>query len=189
MRYIFAALAALSAIQEGSATPFSCKPNTQNVFIARRSPGREAGCWLKWSGWSECVGTCGKGVKTAMRKCMTESGFAIPENTVGCDGSEIKRRSCSDSSMVMKTDSCAYWSYWSEWSQCETDKHYCDVDNRMGQRKRQRFCNDPDALLRGVEMTPEEMSENRHPRLATPWLGNGGPKRSATHPRRAAAGS
>ena len=157
MRLAFTALAALAATP-GQAAGFTCEIDQRNAFSARNS-GKELGCWLQWSGWSECLGTCGKGVKTASRKCRSETGFAIPSNTVGCEGSEIKRRSCSDSTITSRSDSCAYWSYWSEWSVCETEAHFCSRDRNFGRRRRNRVCNDPEATLLGMSARCEGTTE------------------------------
>ena len=130
---------------------YAVECDRQSSFLNTRT-GAGQGCWLQWSGWSECHGTCGKGVKVATRKCRGESGFAIPDVTAGCGGSAIRRRPCT-SSKVSATDgsNCAYYSFWSEWGACvANDADYCSQERFFGRARRTRKCNDPEAKALGM---------------------------------------
>ena len=69
----------------------------------------DVNCWLDWSGWSECSGHCGQAMITATRLCRGN----IP-GLGGCQGSELKRKRCSDSKIVQGRETNLHvliWNY------------------------------------------------------------------------------
>ena len=85
---VFAGNAKAQGVQcSGSRTHWGLSQFQQNKV--------DVNCWLDWSGWSECSGHCGQAVITATRLCRGN----IP-GLGGCQGSELKRKRCSDSKIV-----------------------------------------------------------------------------------------
>ncbi|XP_039266278.2 uncharacterized protein LOC120341783 isoform X1 [Styela clava] len=62
--------------------------------------------WSNWTSWSECSTTCGNGIKTATRDCMT--GKKTSKN---CEGNSTKTQTCN-------TEDCEGCAKWSEWTAC-----------------------------------------------------------------------
>ena len=59
--------------------------------------------WAKWSTWSKCTTTCGKGTQTRSRKCLNKNGK--------CKGKYDEKAECDQ---PVCNVSCK-WCPWSEW--------------------------------------------------------------------------
>lgn len=65
--------------------------------------------WSKWSGWSSCSTTCGKGVLRQHRTC-----HKAPHDEAHCKGLNVQMKAC-------KLRPCkGEWTEWSDWSACST---------------------------------------------------------------------
>lgn len=60
--------------------------------------------WTKWSTWSKCTTTCGKGTRTRSRKCLNKNGK--------CKGKYDEKADCEQ---AVCNVSCK-WCQWSEWT-------------------------------------------------------------------------
>lgn len=64
--------------------------------------------WSCWTDWSECSASCGVGVRTRTRECLT------PE---GCEGPRLVREVCE----MPSCESLLGWDSWSRWTRCDDD--------------------------------------------------------------------
>lgn len=90
--------------------------------------------WTKWSGWSSCSTTCGKGVLRRHRTCQK-----APHDEVQCKGLNVQIKAC-------KLRPCkGEWTKWSDWSSCSQT---CG----KGQKSRDRKCTGDSCIGSNIEI-------------------------------------
>ncbi|KAK3592034.1 hypothetical protein CHS0354_019289 [Potamilus streckersoni] len=85
------------------------------------------GDWKQWEEWGECSVTCGKGVQTRTRECITPL-----YGGADCSGPAEESRNCNDFPCPID----GVWTEWAAWSECS-------VTCANGTRWRDRNCTGP----------------------------------------------
>jgi len=132
---------------------------------------KEEACMIKecerfstglWTGWSTCSATCGKGVRTKERNCMSDITQL-----------KVDKKMCLKSAIFTQQDACILhacsedgaWSKWTEWSSCD---HNClnHPDERQdknatanAKQTRKRHCNNPPPTQGGKDCERDEKYE------------------------------
>ena len=62
--------------------------------------------WWRWSGWSSCSHSCGKGSQSRSRKCVKNRRYVSNDE---CLGEPTEKQACN-------SHACPAWSEWSNWT-------------------------------------------------------------------------
>ncbi|VDM50884.1 unnamed protein product [Toxocara canis] len=85
----------------GGEEAIRCTPTTTTTTTTTPPPPQ----WSEWESWSECSASCGGGVQTRKRTCVTQCGSCT------CQGVATEQRPCN-------TQPCCEWNPWGTWSEC-----------------------------------------------------------------------
>uniref|UniRef100_A0AC35G3W0 Peptidase M12B domain-containing protein n=1 Tax=Panagrolaimus sp. PS1159 TaxID=55785 RepID=A0AC35G3W0_9BILA len=111
----------------------SKQARTCNVQDCENSSSSSGHLWDHWSPWGSCSATCGEGIQTRTRKCLSGDNCPVIEST-------IDEKRCV-------LGPCPTWSPWSEW-----EGGACDSCSAFELRSRDRQCRIN--FLAGVEGQP-----------------------------------
>ncbi|XP_060591307.1 SCO-spondin-like isoform X2 [Ruditapes philippinarum] len=103
-----------------------------------REPCTLTGVWEIWGNWSACSITCGEGVKTRQRTCMSGD---VRE----CEGNDTDTSTCSD---ALNCPIDGMFSVWSAWDTCP-------VSCGGSAKTRNRYCNSPGPSYGGRDCVGE----------------------------------
>ena len=121
------------------------------------------GGWGKWSRFSKCSKTCGRGVKSRFRDCNDPSPS---DGGKECEGEYFESQDCNTDPckshkslvynilLIKKHRPClgkvdGRWSRWSAWSSCTKD---CET----GTQRRERTCTKPSPAHGGRDCQGED---------------------------------
>lgn len=85
--------------------------------------------WTKFTEWSACTVTCGKGFQVRYRRCTFPDGFSAQES---CEGETAETQACTLAPCIVDGG----WSEWSDWTKCSRP---CGVGYQVQERK----CDNP----------------------------------------------
>ncbi|KAL9981504.1 hypothetical protein ACROYT_G010211 [Oculina patagonica] len=102
-----------------------------------------------WSEWTACSASCGRGIKTRSRSCI--SAFSTVGIDSSCLGPKVQTKRCR----IRRCPVDGQFSPWSDWSECSKS---CGSESY---RKRERTCTDPPPRYGGEECEGRSV-ERRH---------------------------
>ncbi|CAD7082367.1 unnamed protein product [Hermetia illucens] len=127
----------------------------EGIYKCRTGPGKmERGvalrtkrarpAWSNWGTWTPCTKSCGKGMTTRARKCITPHGEYMESDGSFCAGEATEMEPCNDFDCPVNGG----WSNWSEGSRCPVKCWRSTLEPKpMGQKL--RTCNSPPPSMGG----------------------------------------
>ncbi|XP_078662008.1 SCO-spondin-like [Branchiostoma floridae x Branchiostoma belcheri] len=109
-----------------------CEGSSQEIKVCSSAEPCDDGVhggWSKWSNWTDCSVTCGRGVKARARDCNTPA----PRNGgSACEGRDTEEAPCDEGLCPVDGG----WSSWSQWLVCTAT---CGIGTQI----RLRACDSP----------------------------------------------
>ncbi|XP_076805658.1 uncharacterized protein LOC143449371 [Clavelina lepadiformis] len=90
---------------------YECRTKVSTTSTTTHLPS----VWSEWKEWSICSVTCGGGIQTRLRQCVSRSDEAIE-----CPGSPAEERACQTTPCITTTmiPGNGTWGPWSNWFPC-----------------------------------------------------------------------